>query len=1009
MDNMDFNNYLKLVSFNCKHFKTVGPKNDFMCDIMNDCDIMLIQEHCLFESHIKDKIKTIGNSLDVVGCSAMDESVPLIGRPHGGCAIAYKTTINATISEVECIHKRLCGLLLNYKENISILILNAYMPVDNNRVDENHTIYIEVLSEIHQIIHKLDPAHVVFGGDLNTDLIRNSPHTRALMEFIQEVDFTPCINVDIANVPYTYIGPVSTSRIDHFMSSSALTMGVVSCEIIDNHLYSDHVPIKICYNIDTVHTHFVESEVKEKIAWHKASECQINRYKQDCEKNLRNIIYKNDLITCSNSGCDAHLPALNMLYSDIIHACVSAADTHIPKTGPNTNNNKTKTIAGWNDHVEALREESLMWHWQWRDCGQPHDGPVAEMHKISRARYHRAVRNIIRNSDAIRCEKMAEAIADNRSRDLMREVRKIKGKNKPKSGTIDSLSTDDDISDLFGTKYKHLYNSVPYDINEMNLISDDINNRLMESKHQYTLTVADVQLAINRLKLGKCDGEEGLNSDHIIHGPHLLTVMLTSVFNCMIVHGICPFSMIDGTMLPIPKCKRKLLSCSDNYRAITLGSIICKVFDWVILLKEHKALCSSDLQFGFKPNVSTTHCTFATTEIISYYNFNRSNVYTALLDASKAFDRVNYCKLFRQLLNRNMSPAILRLLLFMYTKQTLQVRWGSKVSEKFTVQNGVKQGGVLSPILFAVYMDGLFTRLSSSGVGCHIGSYFAGGFGYADDLKLLAPSLTGLQRLVVICENYANDYDITFNGSKTLFLIFKGRECPNVETCHITVNHVNITNVNAAPHLGHQLDANNKESIVQAAKAHFWSSFNLLRADFGHVKSFVQCKLFKQYCCSFYGAAIWPLSSQSVRDICVAWRRALRMIWRVPPMTHCDIMPIISDCKPLEVSLQQRFCKFYLGISQHGSKLLKTIVAAAHSNPMSVMCNNYIDITNMCKTSIENCYNILLDNWICTLHNNVITNINVLRDMLNVRDGFMTCDYLSQEDINAIIEDICVN
>ena len=73
-----------------------------------------------------------------------------------------------------------------------------------------------------------------------------------------------------------------------------------------------------------------------------------------------------------------------------------------------------------------------------------------------------------------------------------------------------------------------------------------------------------------------------------------------------------------------------------------------------------------------------------------------------MLDASKAFDRVNYCKLFRELLKHEMSPLVLRLLLFLYTNQTLRVKWGSVMSESFTVMNGVKQGGVLSPVLFAV-------------------------------------------------------------------------------------------------------------------------------------------------------------------------------------------------------------------------------------------------------------------------------------------------------------------
>ena len=61
-------------------------------------------------------------------------------------------------------------------------------------------------------------------------------------------------------------------------------------------------------------------------------------------------------------------------------------------------------------------------------------------------------------------------------------------------------------------------------------------------------------------------------------------------------------------------------------------------------------------------------------ETVNYYNFNKSNVFILMLDASKAFDKVNYCKLFRELLKRDISPIVLRLLLYMYNSQTLRVR-----------------------------------------------------------------------------------------------------------------------------------------------------------------------------------------------------------------------------------------------------------------------------------------------------------------------------------------------
>ena len=81
--------------------------------------------------------------------------------------------------------------------------------------------------------------------------------------------------------------------------------------------------------------------------------------------------------------------------------------------------------------------------------------------------------------------------------------------------------------------------------------------------------------------------------------------------------------------------------------------------------------------------------------------------------------------------------------------------------------NGVKQGGVLSPILFAVYKDGLLERLQQTGVGCHMGSCFTGALAYADDIILLAPYKSVFSILISVCEDYAAEYDIIFKRSKS--------------------------------------------------------------------------------------------------------------------------------------------------------------------------------------------------------------------------------------------------
>ena len=90
-----------------------------------------------------------------------------------------------------------------------------------------------------------------------------------------------------------------------------------------------------------------------------------------------------------------------------------------------------------------------------------------------------------------------------------------------------------------------------------------------------------------------------------------------------------------------------------------------------------------------------------------------------------------HVKLFNILCQRGICPSILRLLYNMYTHSTLNVKWNGKSSSTFDLQNGVKQGGVFSPILIIIYMDGLLLKVIQAGFGCHVGSICAGVFGYA--------------------------------------------------------------------------------------------------------------------------------------------------------------------------------------------------------------------------------------------------------------------------------------
>ncbi len=83
-----------------------------------------------------------------------------------------------------------------------------------------------------------------------------------------------------------------------------------------------------------------------------------------------------------------------------------------------------------------------------------------------------------------------------------------------------------------------------------------------------------------------------------------------------------------------------------------------------------------------------------------------------------------------------------------------------------------------------------------------MGNYCVGCLAYADDLTLIAPSKKALQTMISICEGYAADYVVIFNGHKSQFLIFKGKGCQSTDS-QIVVNNERLSNITSAIHLGH--------------------------------------------------------------------------------------------------------------------------------------------------------------------------------------------------------------
>jgi len=151
---------------------------------------------------------------------------------------------------------------------------------------------------------------------------------------------------------------------------------------------------------------------------------------------------------------------------------------------------------------------------------------------------------------------------------------------------------------------------------------------------------------------------------------------------------------------------------------------------------------------------------------VDYFTSNDSNVNVAVLDLSKAFHKINHNNLFYKLVKRGIPTCVVNILLNWFSVTTTSVMWNGFMSVAVSLQFGVRQGGILSPHLFAAYVDDLFEILEASGMGCYANGFCVNSPMYADDLIVLALTLYDLRHLLKLCSEFFASLDMPLNISK---------------------------------------------------------------------------------------------------------------------------------------------------------------------------------------------------------------------------------------------------
>ena len=997
---------LRLISYNCKNFSGCHSdlKKSFISRLFNNCDILLLQEHWLYMSqfHLLDDISD--KSVMYHGVSAMDSEVFRQGRPHGGCVIVWRSDLKYKICKIDVMSRRLACVSIVIDGGTKFLLFNVYMPNDDKSDGDNLAEYQDILAEITSVCNHENAQFIIAAGDFNTDISRKSVFVDELTRFCNAECMTSCATLDVSSVEYTFESMSNHSRslIDHVLISNSCIDAVEShCTIdgIDN--ASDHIAIMTQLNINCGYFKNMPSNHVPKTTWYKASMGDIKMYKEELDKLLSNIYVSQDCIDCRNVWCNDHVQVIEHLYKDIVSACMTASKV-IPSTGKSSNR---KVIPGWKEYCETQRKVALYWHNAWKSEGRPRHGFLASTRRKYRLKYHQTVKMVKKRENVIRCEKMAHSIIADNGRHFWREARAMRGKGCRKlPQSVDNQNGGKAVANLFADKFCNIFNSIGYDKNEMDNIMADCNELLMQSSEKdiskCLVTELEIVTIIKNLKKGKSDGNIGLFSDHIIQGTPKLFGLLKILINLMIIHGISPKDLLIGTIIPIPKNKRVNVSNSDNFRGICLQSVICKVIDLVMLCKDEQCLQTSELQFGFKEGVSAASAAAIVHETLDYYINGKGSVYVLALDATKAFDRVEYSKLFKLLLKRKVNPLFIRLLYSMYINQRLCVSYNNSCSEYFNVSNGVKQGGVLSPTLFTCYMDGAIQKLSKSNDGCHIGDCYTGCIAYADDVILLSPSVNALHNQVQIIEEFAYEHSITFNGSKSKLMCVSTKTSDSniiIEVCNQSVPCVDSIN-----YLGHIISCNRKDSHVESVKRDFIGKFNSVLADFSNVNSQLKQQLIEKYCYSLYGSHFCDYSNNEMKKVCTMWRKSIRRTWSLPSRTHSSLLPFISDCTPIDIVIHRRFYRFFLKSLESDNNVISTIFENAIGT-QSRLGRNYKYVSRRYSSlGIVN-----FTSWLDAYHELDIVYAEIVRDLINIRDGHHQKACFNRNECNALIEYIC--
>ena len=298
----------------------------------------------------------------------------------------------------------------------------------------------------------------------------------------------------------------------------------------------------------------------------------------------------------------------------------------------------------------------------------------------------------------------------------------------------------------------------------------------------------EVSRAIKTLKNLKAAGVDEITNEEIKLIENLRPGLILGILQRIWKDELCPDNFRQSTIYLFPKPskpgKQKDLRYQKNHRPISLLITIRKLYEVIISSRVLRCVSIHNSQFGFLEGRSTLDCIFLLREAILEARFiirgkmggYNQRLYAAFIDIKGAFDRVPPPILWGKMYNNfGIRGKLLRVIIDLFKGITGQAEINGMLTKKFPVSSGILQGSVLGPTLFLLFINDLLEELHSSELGIPIAGVKLSELAYADDVTLLAMKVNKLQRLLDICDNWANKNGMDYSLGKCFVVVFNSR------------------------------------------------------------------------------------------------------------------------------------------------------------------------------------------------------------------------------------------